>query len=186
MDEINDKLIQACINGKIDIVKNLVENKADITVENNELLTVATCHGHFNIVKFLVENKADISAQNYESVRWGSYHGYLDIVKFLVENKADISTKDNWSVKFASYRGHLEVTKFLLSLGADYSKVNSVMQIKLLQDKYFRKWRKIVLKRFICKVITPLYYASGFKGAEKEKILMEGIFNSDNQLNILI
>lgn len=64
MDEINDKLILACIRGELNTVKFLVSLNADISAEDNAAIKNASYCGRLNIVKFLLENKADISVNN--------------------------------------------------------------------------------------------------------------------------
>jgi len=178
MTSINNKLFQACSKDNLDTIKTLIKNKADISAEDNQAVRWASFGGHLEVVKFLVENKADISARDNYAVRMASRFGHLGVVKFLVENKADISARDNYTVKWASCNGYFEVVKFLLSNGADLNKVEDNMKIKLIQDRYYRRWRLFHWKKWFTTKITPIYYSPGFTGAEKEKSLIENIIQA--------
>jgi len=45
---------------------------------------------HFEIVKYLVEHRANIHARNDDALRNSAKYGYLEVVKYLVKNGADI------------------------------------------------------------------------------------------------
>ena len=55
----------------------------------------ASKNGHLEVVKYLVENKANIHAQNDEALRLASENGHLEVVKYLVENKANIHAQND-------------------------------------------------------------------------------------------
>jgi len=154
-----------------------VENKADASAENNEPIIKASYSRNSELVNFLIENKADVTTYYNWPLKEASYRGHLDVVKILVKNKADITTDGNGPIRYASKKGNLNVVNFLLSEGADYNEIDYRMRVRILQDKYYRKWRKIYFKRFIRKVVLPLYYSSGFIGSELEKRKMEEEFN---------
>ena len=82
---------------KIDlqVIKELVEEGADIHVYNDQPLEWAICEGHLDIVKFLVEKGANIHAKNDFVFRWAAAKGYLSLVKYLVNKGADIHANDN-------------------------------------------------------------------------------------------
>ncbi|ETR68205.1 MAG: hypothetical protein OMM_10763, partial [Candidatus Magnetoglobus multicellularis str. Araruama] len=67
--------------------------------EWNTPLMKASENGHLEIVKLLIENGADISIQQsiapeYTALIVASIKGHLEIVKYLVEHGAHISTSD--------------------------------------------------------------------------------------------
>ena len=52
-------------------------------------------NGHLEVVKYLVENKANIHAKNDYALRLASGNGHLEVVKYLVENGANIHAKND-------------------------------------------------------------------------------------------
>ena len=46
-------------------------------------------NGRMEMVKYLVELGADIHAENEYALRWSAKHGHLEIVKYLVELGAE-------------------------------------------------------------------------------------------------
>jgi len=171
---MNKRLIKACKQGKLEIVKFLVELKADITAEDNWAVQSASSNGHMETVKFLIENKADITALNNNwVVQSASSKGCLETVKFLVENKADITADGNRAVWWASQNGHMGTVKFLLSKGADFNMLTSKHKTYFLTLKWFRRWRFIIFLRRLTQVALPLYYSPGFPGWLKGKKCLE-------------
>jgi len=153
----------------LDIVKYLVENKADLTAEDNQALRWASEEGHFDIVKYLVENGADPCAEESEALVLAGEGGHLEIVKYLVENKADISSMEDLAISSASRNGELEVVKYLLENGADFSKLSLEHKNYFRSLKAVRRWRRKILLRRLNETALPLYYSPGFPGFLKGK-----------------
>lgn len=62
------------------------------------IIILETWHGHFEIVKLLVENKANINNKDKDgksAIILASEKGYLDILKYLVKNGANVNDKSN-------------------------------------------------------------------------------------------
>ena len=91
-------LIYASGNGKLELVKYLVELGADITAQDNYALREASYEGHLPVVKYLVEHGADISANDNQAVIYASENGHLPVVQYLVENDADVTAEDNYAI----------------------------------------------------------------------------------------
>ena len=130
----------------LEIVKLLVENGADLDIQDNEGKTAliwAVKKEYFKIVKLLVENRADLDIQDNEgktALIWASIKENFKIVKLLVENGADLDIQDNegktaliWAVKkeyleeghfeeeyfLKIEKEYLEIVKLLVENGAD-------------------------------------------------------------------
>ena len=110
------KLIEASYKGQLDIVKHLIENGADIHVNNDRALRCAINNNHLDVVKHLVECGADIHACNDQALRWASSNGHLDIVKYLIECDADIHARDDEALRWASHYGHFNVVHYLKNI----------------------------------------------------------------------
>ena len=131
---ISKELINSIKNNDLELVKDLVQQGADVNVRDNDSWTPlirASWNDNLEIVKYLVENGADINAKNKEgntALKWASYHGELEIVKLLVEHGADINIKNNrrrtalieasTRTFFSNPRG-LETIKYLVEHSAD-------------------------------------------------------------------
>ena len=103
----------------LEIVKFLIENGANVHVNNNEVLKKASENGHLEVVKFLVQNGADVDANNGLPLILASQNGHLEVVEYLVSKDANIHIRNDLALSWASERGHLEVVKFLVKNGAN-------------------------------------------------------------------
>ena len=140
-------LINAISHGKLEIVKYLITQGADIhyqnyaplrcasctgdfaivvyliehgaNINNSEALKGASSNGHLEIVKYLVKHGAKIDSNESEPLRYASQYGHFSVVKHLVENGANIHAVDEYAVRYASGNGHLNVVKYLTQHGAD-------------------------------------------------------------------
>jgi ankyrin repeat protein len=57
-------------------------------------LRYASRNGHINVVKMLIDAKADIHAKDDYSLRVASYKGHATVVQMLINAKADIHSRD--------------------------------------------------------------------------------------------
>lgn len=104
------------------------------------LLYVAAQNGRLNIVKKLLANGADINASTYSTpsaLYIASYNGYFDVVNELLKSganvKADYHTGVSPLVAAANNR-HIEIVKLLRNHGADlFEIIHDKEVMKLLQ-----------------------------------------------------
>ena len=89
-------------------------------------LTAAASFSYWDIVKVLLERKANINFQNGEygmsALMYASESGDEEIAKFLIERGADVNLKDNWdftALMRASKGGYDKIVRLLLKHGAD-------------------------------------------------------------------
>ena len=137
-DYTNDEsLVWASRDGKLMIVKYVVENGADINYRDNEALRFASENGHLPIVKYLVENGADITADDNEPIKASSENGYLSVVKYLVLHGADI-IHDNSPLRLASLNGHLPIVKYLVENGADITARDNIALIEASKNGHLQ------------------------------------------------
>jgi len=201
------EFIKACRKGDLDLVKSLLQNKADINCKNDRGIVNASYSGNLELVKFLIENKADILNRENKSLVEACDQGHLEIAKFLIENKADIRVQEFSLVCDSLRNKNKEILKFLMESGLKFpfsrvildmaSRISNISCVEYLMSigfndenqlsprmkslinakKYFRKWRKIIFKSYIRKVVTPLYYSPGFPGYLKAKNNFEDLIN---------
>jgi len=130
-------------------------------------LEFAFCHRNFEQMRTLTSqgvniNKVIILEEVLELVRERENHTVI----FLVELGFDFKQENYITCLLAGLRNNFELVKFFMSKGAPFNRTGYSFHqyVKPLQKKYFRKWRKVVFRNFIRKVIVPLYYSPGFPG----------------------
>ena len=119
--DYTDIMVLAVKTNRLDVVKFLVENNANIHAYDDFAVQIASKEGNLEILKYLESKGADIHVDDDVTIQVASEKGHLDIVKFLVENKANIHTNNDCSVYWASRNNHHEVVKFLVSRNANTS-----------------------------------------------------------------
>ena len=128
-----EKLLLGAENGILALVKNAVENSADINVKTeygNTALIYASRFGYLDIVKYLVENGANINAKN----RWdstalmrASNNVHIEIVKVLLDAGADVTLTDyDWKI----VNKHTELIELLKKYMKTNESVRSFMRPK--------------------------------------------------------
>jgi ankyrin repeat protein len=154
MDSINkwthQKFEQYLLNENEDLDQQLID---------------ASTNGRLYLVKQLIDQGADINAENDQALRLASENGYLEVVKYLIGKGADIHAYNDLALRYASYRGHLEVVKYLISKGADIPKLmdipEDVQEIAIKNDvgniKNIKNLRSDLKKRY-----KHLLQAKGF------------------------
>lgn len=187
-----------CRTGNLDMVRIMISQKADVTHDRNYPLQTASHYGNTDIVKYLVSIGADpFDRDNYASILASEYghtdtlkylvslgadvvtdnvtlrvacsKGYLDTVKYLVSVKADIFMYNNWAIESASKHGNLDIVEYLLSMGGDFYKLTPEHKEYFRMKRAYSKWRRIHFRKWIRRVLIPLYFSPGFPGANKAK-----------------
>jgi len=196
-ENLNKAFQKICIYNNSECVEFLLSLKADVDYNNNEPLIQAIVgyDGDSSIVRLLLENKASSTSNNNEPLITvcNIQNCNIDLIKLLVENNADVTSRNNKALRIASriydpyffwyeepseeeLKKHPEILEYLIEKGADKNCMSNNAKVYMIENKYFRRWRKIIFRNFIRKVITPLYYSPGFAGGEKgKKILREEI-----------
>ena len=128
-EELNDQFIDACENGRLEVVKYLLTSPeltehADIHTENDLGFRLACEEGRLEVVKYLLASDeltehADIHAENDRGFRSACYKGRLEVVKYLLTSDeltahANIHARNDEGFIWACRSGHLEVIKYLI------------------------------------------------------------------------
>ncbi len=91
----------AATQGKLDTLKYLLDNQADINtrfIDGESVLIGAFMSGSEEITDFVLERGADINAKNGEGVtalHKAAQFGLLKMVKYLIEKNAKINEREN-------------------------------------------------------------------------------------------
>jgi ankyrin repeat protein len=108
---LNEHLIKYYDN--YELIKLLLENGANVHVNNDNSLIYASNYGYVRIVKLLLEYGANVHVYNDCPLRLASRFGYDKVVKLLLEYGADIHANNNEALRRASERGHNKVIELL-------------------------------------------------------------------------
>lgn len=126
-------MIICAMNGEMEIMKKLIERKADVNEKDNENISVFAHAVMFagrnnnndevqlknKMLDYLLENKADIhysNINNQSALFLASHNGYLDMVKYCVEHDMDYNQRDINGIspmEQAYNRGHKHIANYL-------------------------------------------------------------------------
>jgi ankyrin repeat protein len=121
-DQNNAAIRTACIHGKLEIVRFLLELRLpqrfgviDVTAEHNEAIVKSSGHGYIEIVQLLLAHGADPTDQNNESIRLASKFGKFHVVELLLAHGVDPSANHNEAFRLACKNGYFRIVKILLN-----------------------------------------------------------------------
>ena len=125
--DVWNALMIAIQKGHSDIVKLLLENGAQVNLQDNNgicALMSASQKGHSDIVKLLLEYSAHVNVQDDDglsALMTASQNGHSQVAKILLENSAQVDMQDKsgrCALMDASQNGHSEVVELLTMNGA--------------------------------------------------------------------
>jgi len=138
----NTPLHIACHTGNMDVMRVLLENRANPSIKNdNEMtcLVLAAGQGFKAIVEELLRKLAIFPPGNRpnlsEALRMSAAKGKLSTAATLVKNEADVNAKDDGgrsALIFAAREGHQQMCKYLISLNADFEHSDKYGQTALI------------------------------------------------------
>ena len=110
-----EQFLKACEFSILSLVKKLINDGVNPTIQNNYGIRYASENGHTEIVKELLkDNRVDPSANNNYCIRRASENGYIETVKELLkDNRVDPSVDDNYAIQVAEEGNHTEIVKLL-------------------------------------------------------------------------
>jgi hypothetical protein len=114
--KVNNKLIEAISNCKIDKINQILEHD-DPTLDNNLAIRTAAALGNLLIVKKLLNHpEVDPGANNSEALWACAYGKHFDVVRaLLIDNRVDPSINDNAVIRLAASDGHLDIVRMLMA-----------------------------------------------------------------------
>ncbi|MCB1144700.1 MAG: ankyrin repeat domain-containing protein, partial [Leptospiraceae bacterium] len=186
-------LIIASGNGKIEIVKFLIQNNADVNSRStygDSPLHYASINGHLEIVKILIQNNANINAKNnldQTSLHASVKGGQLEIVKILIKSNVDYNFNKGKSIYVSALEGqNIEIFNLLISNFSIFdNKYNShiryILFFQILQNS-------LLLSDKDQSILTELLYQSLLKRSEMDDsekntyIFFLAHFNSKNKI----
>ncbi|XP_059168436.1 putative ankyrin repeat protein RF_0381 [Physella acuta] len=156
--------MNASKRGQSDIVKLLLEHKADVNLINSNDKT-ALCYsvenGFVEIVKLLVDNGTDVNSTTFttplhESCKRRSF----ELVKILVEAGADVNKKDisgDSPLCISAERGKIDIVKFLVQNGADVN-IGKTPPLFYACDKGYFEIKKYLIDAGAVEILRNVNY----------------------------
>jgi ankyrin repeat protein len=120
--DLDHQLLDASRDGNLDLVKQLIDQGADVHVYNNSALAFSVRSGHLEVVKYLIDKGADIHDYNDQAFLVASSYGHLEIVKYLISKGADIHARNDEALTLAYDDRHNDIVKFLIQKGLNMTK----------------------------------------------------------------
>lgn len=126
-----EPLYEASRYGMVDVVRCLLDNKADATINNSEALQDTRCGDYtsqedmIEIIGLLLDHGANIQnhdAECYSYLAEVVREGYDKVVRYLVER--GVTTDYDRPFQSAIYYNHLEIAKYLLDCKSDINTDN--------------------------------------------------------------
>jgi len=130
MENVNDYVIPAARLGEAAIIRELIEQGADVNVRNelgHTPLIIACYHGHYEIARLLLATGSDVNASDNggnTALMGVSFKGYADLTELLIHHGADLNAQHGnggSALMFAVMFGRNAVAKLLLENGADHT-----------------------------------------------------------------
>jgi len=139
-EELDRALVYASGNGEFEIVKLLIDSKADVAPRDTSGRTPlywASFRGSGTIVKLLLENGANANDKNNDgtpTLLVAALSGDPGVIRLLLDHGAEVDARDRSSQSsliIASHQGHREAVEILLSKGANVNLVDKRGQTAL-------------------------------------------------------
>jgi uncharacterized protein len=115
-------LLAAVVNGRIDIVKELIKRNVDVNIKlptGKAILMPAITHKNIEMVELLLDAKANVDqpdSMGMTSLMYAAELGHEDIVDLLLKYEADISIEGHKAITIAAKNGHMSIVTKLLEL----------------------------------------------------------------------
>ena len=115
----NQKLLHGLKYDMIELINQSIDEGADVTINDNNLLIWSCENGHTDIVKKILENpNVDVNIQDGYPICIASKNGHYNIVKLLLNHKDIIpNLYHSFCLIWASENGHYYIVKLLLDDG---------------------------------------------------------------------
>lgn len=158
-------LIHASFCGSVEIVEFLLSRGVNCRTTINIAFTKAVYTGSFEVVKILYDLGASKELSKNIVSRLLQLRGQepVDIIKYI---KLDLSKVD----LPPSFQMGGSMKVYLVELGLlKLEKMTNWCREEYFEYFYYRKWRRIHLRKWIRRVLIPLYYSPGFPGGVLNK-----------------
>ncbi len=108
-----DEVMEAAKKGKVTELIRLKQLGADLHEEQDDALRWASYYGRLDAVKFLVSEQADVNACNGEPLCLASANGHLQIVRFLLNNGSNPRARRDYPLRMAIEHRYSKIVELL-------------------------------------------------------------------------
>ena len=108
---------QVSYNRRLDMINYIIKTKGDV-LSDNDAVRWAALNGHLDIIKYIDNQKFYTRSHIGDILCYASINGHINIVKYYIESGENVHVFDDRPLRFASYGGHLELVKYLIGRGA--------------------------------------------------------------------
>ena len=92
-------------------------------------LIVASRNGRLDVVRLLLDHGANVHANDDQALRFAAYNGHLNVVRLLLDRGANIHARDDNALRSADDHCHQDIVRLLLSRGANIDVLSPDLQI---------------------------------------------------------
>jgi 26S proteasome non-ATPase regulatory subunit 10 len=123
----------ASSKGDLEMVRQLIENGADVNLKTNNGVTpvhLAVSHDDADVVKYLIDHNGSVRTKDNldrTALQRAAAAGFEDIVSVLIAAKAPVSATDSYgwtALHHACAEGHAEIAVQLIKAGASLDDVD--------------------------------------------------------------
>ncbi|AFM23745.1 ankyrin repeat domain-containing protein [Desulfomonile tiedjei] len=124
---LNERLMRAAGQHRLEAVKNLLAQGADVNAkweDGRTVLMQAVLSTNLELVRFLLDKGADVNAtdQSGTALMYAAERGQFEIMKVLLDKGADVNARGNSGITaliYAARSRNVEAVKLLIDKGAD-------------------------------------------------------------------
>jgi hypothetical protein len=152
------KIIKICCvnDAPASLLNFLIENKADIHIDDDCPLRCCVHNNHACNTQVLLDANANVHADNNYSLTYSVKHGMYKMVQLLLDNNADIRANNENLLSHAIALHDIPMITLLLNNGANLSVLQNRMKIntthnqiiKLLEDHNFSSTQIVSLLEY--------------------------------------
>ncbi|GGB53485.1 hypothetical protein GCM10011607_12560 [Shewanella inventionis] len=107
--QVNLIASKMCSVGDLNNLKTAAEKGIDLLFDNGDFVVEAAINGHIEVLKYLVENLgADVTVNNNAALRFASGRDNPEVLGYLLEKGADIHADNDcalyWAIKDGQYQ----------------------------------------------------------------------------------
>ena len=99
--------------GYIDILHCLIDNGANVTINNGEVLSNVCAKGDLTLVKIIISKGVNPLSNNSWCISKACLSGNLELVQYLYELGANIHNRDGMCMVYACASGNVELVKYI-------------------------------------------------------------------------